>query len=57
MTELLALKAELQAAIDEIEAYEAKITKAASARIRKIIGNIKNMITPTRAALVAADKS
>ena len=56
MTKLLNIKAELQAALLEIKAYEEKKTKASSARIRKYLGTIKKSVTGVRAALIAADK-
>lgn len=57
MIQLTQLKDALSDAIAEIEAYETKQSKAASARVRKLIGNVKNLVTPTRAALVAADRT
>ncbi len=56
MNELQTIKADLEAAILQITAYEVKNTKAESARIRKILGAIKNQITSVRAALVAMDR-
>ncbi len=57
MSELQNLKAAFNKALVEIEAYETKQSKAASARVRKLIGDVKNLVTPTRAALVEADKA
>jgi ElaB/YqjD/DUF883 family membrane-anchored ribosome-binding protein len=57
MEELQVIKAQLIEALTEIGMYEDKQTKAASARIRKILGNIKKQVTGVRAALVAADKA
>lgn len=57
MNELTQIKAELETALSQINAYEVKQTKAESARIRKTLGNVKKLVTPTRAALVAADKA
>jgi len=57
MNELTQIKDQLVTAITQIEAYETKQTKAESARIRKTLGEIKKLVTPTRAALVAADKA
>lgn len=57
MNELIQFKDQLEATIASITAYQAKQTKAESARIRKAIGEIKKDITPLRAILVAADKS
>ena len=41
MTELQTMKVQLQGALDTIEAYESKPTKAESARVRKVLGEIK----------------
>jgi len=57
MTELQTMKVQLQGALDTIEAYESKPTKAESARVRKVLGEIKKGVTPLRAALVTADKA
>lgn len=57
MNEVQTIKAKLQAALAEIEAFEAKQTKACSARIRKALGDVKNDVTAVRAALIAADKA
>jgi len=57
MNELTAMKENLVAAVEMIEKYEAKATKAESKRIRVTLGEIKKGVTPCRAALVAADKS
>ena len=57
MTELTRIKAELETALEQIEAYATKPTKAESGRIRKTLGAIKNQVTGVRAALVAADKA
>jgi len=56
MDELSNIKQQLTTAIEQITAYEQKKTKAASARIRKSLGSIKNLVTGVRAALVAEDK-
>jgi len=57
MNELKQIKDQLATAIAQIEAYEVKQTKAESGRIRKTLGQIKKLVTPTRAALVAEDKA
>jgi len=57
MTELNTIKTQLELALAEIEAYATKATKASSGRIRKYLGEVKKLVTPTRAALVAADKA
>jgi len=57
MNELTQIKEQLITALSQIEAYESKQTKAESARIRKTLGEIKKLVTPTRAALVTADKA
>jgi len=57
MNELTQFKGQLEDAIASITNYQAKQTKAESARIRKAIGDIKKDITPLRAILVAADKA
>jgi hypothetical protein len=56
MTELLDIKTQLETALEQINAYENKPTKAESARIRKTLGSIKNSVTKVRAALVVEDK-
>ena len=56
MNELIQFKEQLEAAKELIDSYQHKQTKAASARIRKAIGNIKKEVTGIRAILVAADK-
>jgi len=57
MQELNTIKQHLETALAEINSYEQKQTKATSGRIRKSLGEIKKLVTPTRAALVAADKA
>lgn len=57
MNEVQLIKTQLEQAVEQITAYETKQTKAESARIRKTLGEIKKLVTPTRAALVAADKA
>ena len=57
MNELTQIKEQLVTALTQIEAYEVKQTKAESARIRKTLGKIKKLVTPTRAALLAADRA
>ena len=57
MTELTTIKQELETALEQINSYETKPTKAESARIRKTLGEIKKQVTGVRAALVAADKA
>ena len=57
MKELEEIKAALVAAVAEIEAYASKPTKAASARIRKVLVSVKNKVTATRNALLSADKA
>ena len=57
MNELNTIKTELETALAEINAYEAKPTKASSARIRKVLGEIKKQVTGVRAELVDADKA
>ena len=57
MTELNTIKLQLETALNEINAYTVKQTKATSARIRKSLGEIKKQVTSVRAALVAADKA
>ena len=56
MNELNTTAALLGEALTRISSYNEKPTKAESARIRKVLGDIKKQITPTRAALVAEDK-
>lgn len=57
MDALNTIKAQLVDVLERIEAYEAKPTKAESGRIRVALGEIKKNVTPTRAALVEADKA
>ena len=57
MTETLNIKDQLQAAIDEIVAFEAKPTKASSGRIRSLLGKVKASVPAVRAELIAADKA
>ena len=57
MTNLTTIKSQLETALEQINAYEAKRTKAESARIRKSLGEVKKQVTGVRAALVAADKA
>jgi len=57
MNELLNIKQQLQDTLAQIEAFETKQTKAESGRIRLALGQIKNSITATRAALIRADKA
>ncbi len=56
MTELNELTTLLGEAFTRINTYNEKPTKAESARIRKVLGEIKKQVTGVRAALVAADK-
>ena len=57
MNELSELNTLLITATAQINSYQAKPTKAESARIRKTLGQIKKDVTPVRAVLVAADKA
>ena len=57
MEALLAMKVELQTALDLIQAFEDKKTKAASGRVRIALGEIKKHVTDVRASLVASDKT
>lgn len=57
MKELNDIETLLRNALIGIEAYNAKPTKAESARIRAVLGRIKKDVTGVRAALVAADKA
>jgi hypothetical protein len=57
MTELDNIKTQLETALASIEAYTTKPTKAESARIRKVLGEVKKQVTGVRAALVTADKA
>ena len=57
MNEINNMAALLGDALTRINSYNNKPTKAESARIRKVLGEIKNNVTGTRAALVAADKA
>lgn len=41
----------------QIQKYSDKPTKAESARLRATLGSIKNLVTPLRKQLVAADKA
>ena len=43
--------------LGEVQSYNKKQTKVGSARIRKQLGNLKNMVPSIRANLVAADKA
>jgi hypothetical protein len=47
----------LEQAINEIKAYQVKPSKATSKRIRLALGEIKKLVTPVRAQLVAEDKA
>jgi hypothetical protein len=44
-------------ATNEINAYNVKPSKATSKRIRLALGEIKKLVTPVRAQLVAEDKT
>jgi hypothetical protein len=57
MEELNNMAAQLGDALTRINDYNEKPTKAESARIRKVLGEIKKDVTGVRAALVAADKA
>ena len=57
MTELLNIKTLLETALEQINKYEVKGSKAESGRIRATLGQIKKDVTGVRAALVAADKA
>ena len=57
MIELTEINTLLITATAQINAYGDKPTKAESARIRKTLSTIKNQVTGTRAALIAADKA
>ena len=57
MNELSKIKTQLETALEQINKYEAKGTKAESARIRGTLGSIKKAVTGVRAELVAADKA
>jgi predicted lipoprotein len=54
---LTTIKTLLETALEQINKYEEKPTKAESARIRATLGAIKKDVTGVRAALVAADKA
>ena len=56
MTEYHDLQDTLELALEQMTAYDAKPTKAESARIRKTLGTIKKAVTPVKAELLAADK-
>jgi len=56
-TQLQSITTDLRLALDTIEEYNEKGTKAASARVRKILGEVKKKVTGVRAELVAADKA
>jgi hypothetical protein len=56
-TQLQQITTDLRLALDTIEEYNEKGTKAASARVRKILGEVKKKVTGVRAELVAADKA
>lgn len=56
MEELQSIKTELVNTLELIELFEEKKTKAASARVRTALGEVKKHVTSVRAALVAADK-
>lgn len=57
MTETLKIKQQLQDALDEITAFEAKSTKASSGRIRSLLGKVKASVPVVRAELIAFDKA
>lgn len=57
MNELNSIKLQIQHALEQIEAFETKQTKAASGRIRASLGEIKKQVTGVRSALVSADKA
>ena len=57
MNELETITEALENALNDISSYSIKPTKAASARIRKTLGEVKKQVTGVRAALVAADKA
>jgi hypothetical protein len=42
--------------IEQSETYAAKTTKAESARMRKTMNELKKLVTPAKADLMAADK-
>lgn len=56
-TQLQSITTDLNLAIETIDKYNTSGTKADSARVRKILGEIKNKVTGVRAELVAADKA
>lgn len=51
------MKALLVEALTEIGQFEGRKTKASSARIRKLLGEVKNEVTDVRKELVASDKA
>ena len=57
MNEITEINKLLIEATAQINAYQDKQTKAGSARIRKVLGEIKKQVTGTRSALIAADKA
>lgn len=57
MTNLQATVGKLDEATAAIQRYANKPTKAESARIRKLLGEIKNLVPPVRAELLAADRA
>jgi len=57
MIELSNIKSLLESALEQINKYQAKPTKAESARIRATLGSIKKQVTGVRAALVEAGKA
>lgn len=57
MNELKNIKDLLITTLSQIEAFEAKPTKAESGRIRIALGEVKKQVTGVRSALVAADKA
>jgi len=57
MEKLTQIKMDMDIVSGMIENYDNKPTKVMSARIRKVLGSVKNQVTAVRAALVAADKA
>lgn len=57
MTELTKMKELLTTALEQIDKYESKSTKAASARIRKALSEVKKNISVVRTVLLDADKA
>ena len=55
MNEVQKMKELLIEALQTMEAYEAKQTKAASARLRKAVGEVKKNVVAFRSTLVSAD--